>query len=304
MKNFFKYLNFKRKKPHKGLYLQVHFVTFLFAAASLAVGMFWLFATYITCLLVHEFCHALAAKKLGYKCGKIVLYPTGALLVGDTDEFGFADEIKIALAGPLSNLCLIIVSVFLWWVYPESYNYLADFVVSNLSLFLFNVLPIFPLDGGRVLLAFLSQSLERKKAASICKKVTIIFSILLFLWFVISLFFVPNFSIGIASIVMFITVLTEQSGLAYKRLVKTDLKRRKLAHGLPCKTLMFKADTPISKVLAKVDNFAYYTITIVDTSFAPIATITETQLEDLALTSKITEPIGEIVKLSKSISVA
>ena len=297
MKNVFKSVTSRLKqlikKPHKGLYLKVHFVTLLLAGGSLAVGMFWLFFTYIASLLVHEFCHAWLAKKLGYKCGKIVLYPTGALLVGDTDEFVFADEIKIALAGPISNLILVVICVFLWWVCPVVYNYTTDFVVANLSLFLFNILPIFPLDGGRILLAFLSRKMPRKNAAAICKKVTISFSILLFAYFLISLIFAPNFSIGTASIVMFITALSEQKELAYKRLAKTDLKRRKLKHGLPAKTLLFSEHTTLAKVLSKIDNFAYYTIVIVDDSYKPLASLTEAQLESLALTCQITQPIGQ-----------
>ncbi len=258
----------------------VHPVTLIFCAMSIFAGMFWLFFTYLVCLLFHEFSHAMLAKRLGYRCTKITLYPTGALLSGNADEFTFKDEIIISLAGPLSNIFLIIICVFLWWIFPEVYNYTGDFVVANLSLALFNLLPIFPLDGGRCLLAMLSLKTQRKNATKICKNVTLIFSILLFLVFIISCFFTFNLQIGIMSIVIFITAISEDKEATYKRLVKSSLKRRKLNHGLAVKTLMFNKKTSISKVLAKIDNFAYYNICVVDDDFNILAKFTEMQLED------------------------
>ncbi len=285
---------FKRGKS--SFALQVHIVTIIFIFASLFVGMFWLLATYLICLIVHEFSHAMVARRLGYKCGKIILYPTGALLCGATDEFGFVDEIKIAVAGPLANLVMIIMSIFVWWIFPESYNYTTDFVVANLSLFLFNMLPIFPLDGGRVLLAFFSLRVSRKQAVAICKNITMVFALMLFAFFIVSCFFGINLQLGIISVVMFISVLGEQKQSAYKRLVKTDLKKRKLLHGLKGSTLVFLQSVPICKVLTKVDNFAYYTIIVVDDNFCTIATLTELMLEKLSLSCPPTTPIGAAIK--------
>lgn len=285
----------KQKASGDKLKFIVHPVTILLLAGSLIVGMFWLFFTYLVCLLFHEFCHYLVANKLGYRCTKITLYPSGALLSGDTDEFNFKDEILISLAGPFSNIFLVIICVFLWWIFPEVYNYTADFVVANLSLALFNLLPIFPLDGGRCLLGFLSTKLERKNAAKISKQITLGFSISLFFVFVVTCFTKPNFQLGIMAIVIFCSVLSESSGGSYKRLAKTSLKRRKLKHGLAVKTLMFNKDTRISKVISKIDNFAYYNICVVDDNYNVLKIITESELESLSLQAPASSKLSELL---------
>ena len=65
---------------------------------------------------------------------------------------------------------LILIIVSLWWFFPSTYSITEMFYASNLSTILFNLLPIFPLDGGRVLLGALASKTERKKAFKITKR--------------------------------------------------------------------------------------------------------------------------------------
>lgn len=292
----------REKKQPKQFRFVIHPVTILLLLGSIFVGMFWLFFTYLVCLLLHEFSHYLFAKKLGYRCTKITLYPSGALLSGDTDEFTFKDEIIISLAGPLCNILLVIICVFLWWIFPEVFNYTADFVVANLSLALFNLLPIFPLDGGRCLLAILSTKLERKSASKISKQITMGFAIMLFFVFAISCITKPNFQIGIMSIVIFCSVLSESSGGSYKRFAKTSLKRRKLKHGLAVKTLLFNKDVTISKVISKIDNFAYYKVVVVDDNYNVLKIFTEKELEDLIINISPTKSLQSVLETNSNFS--
>lgn len=289
----------KQKNSNKFKFV-VHPVTLIFAILSFCVGMFWLFATYIVCLLMHEFSHAIASKKLGYKCKKIVLYPTGALLYGSTDEFTFKDEIIIALAGPICNIFLIIICVFLWWIFPNIYNYTLDFVVANLSLAMFNLLPIFPLDGGRILLAVLSLNNNRKQACKISRNITLCFSILLFIVFLLSCFVSINLQLGVCSIVIFISAIVEDKQACYQRLISTDLKRRKLKHGLKVVNLMFNQNIKLSKLISKIDNFGFYNITIVDDDFKVIMQLTEMQINEIALKcvpgEKLVDAVNRVAK--------
>ena len=293
----------KKRKNNKnnvknGFKFAIHPVTIIFGFASVFVGMFWLFFMYLICLLVHEFSHYLVAKKLGYFCEKITLYPTGALLNASADEFTFKDEILISLAGPFSNILLCIICVFLWWIVPEIYNYTADFVVANISIAFFNLLPVFPLDGGRVVLAMLSNFFSRKKATAITKNITLFFSLILFVVFILSLFILPNFQIGISSVVIFITVIAEDKQAVYKRIIKTDLKRRKLAHGVKVVYIMFGLNTMLSKVLSKIDNFAYYVVQVVDDDFNVLTTITEDNLYNIAKTLGANVTLGSALHLT------
>lgn len=137
----------------------------------------------------HECAHAFAAAKLGYKLNKIVLMPFGAVIDGDMRGLSFKDEIFVAVCGPLCNLATAGFFVALWWFYPTLYAYTDTACYASLSVALVNILPAYPLDGGRVLKCALArvfskkqprQALAERKAERICRVLTILFSAFFF----------------------------------------------------------------------------------------------------------------------------
>ena len=286
-----------QKKQTNHIRFIIHPTMFILLFDSIVAGMFWLFLIYFVSIVYHEFAHAIISKKLGYKAEKIVLYPTGALLYGETDEFTFKDEILISLAGPIANLIVVVLFVFLWWIFPELYNYSSDIVVANLSLATFNLLPVFPLDGGRILLAILSTKFDRKTASKIARKIACVFSAVLFVIFVYSLFYFPNFQFGIMSIILFISSISEDKNLAIKRIAKTDIKRRKLVHGLKSVVLCFGIDATLKKIYDRIDNFAIYRIVIVNEQYAEIASFGEIDIENLCTSYPLSITIGKLIEL-------
>ena len=155
-------------------------------------GELFLFILSAVVALQHECAHAFAAYKLGYKLNAIVLMPFGAVIDGDLTEISFKDEIYVALCGPLCNLLTAVFFVALWWFQPTMYAFTDTAYTSSLSIAIVNLFPVYPLDGGRILkyalAAFFSkgkadgQSAERK-AERICKGISLVLSILLFLLF-------------------------------------------------------------------------------------------------------------------------
>ena len=101
--------------------------------------------------LQHELAHAFAAAKLGYRLNKVVLMPFGALIDGDLEGLTKKDEICVALAGPICNLFTAILFVALWWMYPATYPFTDTAFYASVSIFAVNLIPAYPLDGGRVL---------------------------------------------------------------------------------------------------------------------------------------------------------
>ena len=85
-----------------------------------------LFCYIVTCVL-HEIGHSIVGKMLGYKLNIISLIPYGASLSGNAVPFKPKDEILIALAGPLVNILIVLVIVFLWWFFPSCYGFTQDF---------------------------------------------------------------------------------------------------------------------------------------------------------------------------------
>jgi len=221
----------------------------------------------------------LVAKKLGYQIGKIKLLITGAVLEAESDEFSFTDEIYIALSAPLFNLSVSIFILCLWWIKPEIYNFTQDILVINLSIFLFNILPVFPLDGGRVLLAFLSKNTNRKSAVVITKIVAILLSILIFILFIFSLFFKPNFSVGIMAITLFVGAISEDKNASYKRLFFSQRKRNRIKKvGVETRLVMVSEKASYATIIKHISARFFTIFLFVDENFNVVKTLNENQI--------------------------
>lgn len=130
------------------------------------------------CVILHEFGHALTAKKYGIKTKDIILFPIGGVARLEKLPEDPFHELWVALAGPLVNLAIfaglaIVISIagFDSSTFNELHlnedSILLYLAISNLILALFNLIPAFPMDGGRVLRAMLSIRLSRVKATEI-----------------------------------------------------------------------------------------------------------------------------------------
>ena len=141
--------------------------------------------SYFLVIFIHELGHYYVAKYCGYKLSKFSLSPYGVSLSYYGQTLEQKDEIYIALAGSVVNLVVALITVAFWWMFPTFYLVSYNFVEVNLIIALTNLLPAFPLDGGRVFVSLFSNIVERRKAL----KITIIFNVVLSVMFFI-LFFV------------------------------------------------------------------------------------------------------------------
>lgn len=139
-------------------------------------------------ILLHEMAHAFVANRKGYRVHgiEISLFSGSAAIDSNMHE---RDAIPITAAGPISNLILYFIGMVVSFVYPN--NFVDSFMMVNLFLFIFNILPIYPMDGGRMLRDFLSiksrkLGISRGQAFSIAAKVSLVTSVLLIIFSVMS----------------------------------------------------------------------------------------------------------------------
>jgi Zn-dependent protease len=143
---------------------------------AIAEDLAFLFAIF-GCVVLHEVGHALAAKAYGIGTRDITLYPVGGVASLEHMPEKPGREIAIALAGPAVNLVIaaaLLGGLFLGQVLtplPTHFSelstvdaFLARLLAANLVLALFNLLPAFPMDGGRVLRAILATWMTRLRA--------------------------------------------------------------------------------------------------------------------------------------------
>jgi len=195
-----------------GIDIGVHYtwiIAFFFITWSLSVGFFpeqypgWPPTLYwvvggvsAVCLfgsvLAHELTHSFVAIARGLEVKGITLFIFGGVSSIEMDAEGASDEFLVSIVGPLSSLLLAGVFWFLGRAIPPETPLGAIFgylVLINVLLALFNLLPGFPLDGGRVLRAVLwATTKDYAKATNIAAGVGQAFSFLLIAWGVVQIF--------------------------------------------------------------------------------------------------------------------
>jgi Zn-dependent protease len=153
---------------------------------SVSFNIAFVFAVFL-CVVLHELGHALIAKRFGVKTEKITLLPIGGMASFDKIPESPKQELLIVIAGPLVNVAI---AVLLYFVVPveelfnqsftDTYHVLASFTfqnflfflfIVNVGLALFNMIPAFPMDGGRLLRALLATKINRAKATQIATSV-------------------------------------------------------------------------------------------------------------------------------------
>ena len=120
-------------------------------------------------VILHELGHALAARRYGIGTEHITLYPMGGVAAIERMPEDPDQEIAIALAGPAVNFLLAAIA---GWIYLlTSSPWAMIFVISNLGMGAFNLLPAYPMDGGRVLRALLARRMGWLPASRLAVKI-------------------------------------------------------------------------------------------------------------------------------------
>lgn len=194
-------------------------------------GEFFEFIFYVTSVLLHELAHAFVAKRLGYKMSEIKLMPYGAMLVGDMSDASLKEEIIIASAGPFASILMALLTTALWWIEPTTYVYTQSFAQINFCLAIINLIPVFPLDGGRVMLGILSFFMTREKAYKKLRIVGFVGASIFACAFVVSCVFGANISLATMSAFLLLSTMQEGEKSNYIALVEKFSLQKKLTKG-------------------------------------------------------------------------
>ncbi|MDP2358928.1 MAG: site-2 protease family protein [Beijerinckiaceae bacterium] len=151
------------------------------AAVSGVVFIVLLFA----CVLAHEFGHITMARRFGIATPDVTLLPIGGVAALERMPTKPREQLLVALAGPAVNV--VIAAVLLLWLWlaadtetlargmsrveDPNVSLIARLAAANVVLFVFNLIPAFPMDGGRVLNAVLAMRMDKNRALQISARI-------------------------------------------------------------------------------------------------------------------------------------
>ncbi len=142
------------------------------------------------CVVLHEFGHSLVAMKYGGEVHSITLLPIGGMANITKMPEKPREEFLVSLAGPLVNILIAaILGLYLYYIHPVSFdemdfsyisrdNFLAMLLAANIFIVVFNLIPAFPMDGGRLFRSALSIWMSRMEATRIAKNIGQIFAVI------------------------------------------------------------------------------------------------------------------------------
>lgn len=214
-----------------------------------SIGVLFILALF-ACVTLHEFGHALTAKLYKIQTKSITLLPIGGLAQMETLPEKPLQELWVALAGPLVNVVIAAI-LYIYLLATHSLpdlkdiaglndsHFLFNLFIANLVLAVFNLIPAFPMDGGRVLRAILAFRFNRAKATKIAATVGQALAI----GFVFMSFFLSNFLLAFIGIFIFLGAGGEASFEA----AKMALENFKVRDALMTRFVTFTPNDTIGK---------------------------------------------------------
>ncbi|KEZ51853.1 M50 family metallopeptidase [Metabacillus indicus] len=168
------------------LHIHIHPILWLIMGISVMTAHFQSLLILLVIILVHELGHAMAARHFDWRLKSIVLLPFGG--VAEVEEHGnrpLKEELITIAAGPFQHLPLQGAAFLLFsagYMSPETFQL---FTFYNGMIFLFNLLPIWPLDGGKLLFLFVSARRSYQDAHRLMLLVSAVFLAVYLLFFLL-----------------------------------------------------------------------------------------------------------------------
>ncbi|MFS1513867.1 M50 family metallopeptidase [Chengkuizengella sp. SCS-71B] len=173
-----------------GTQYRLHPMFILVMLTSILSGNIGELITLFTIVFIHEMGHVVAAKNFGWEVKSVQLLPFGGVAEVETHRNTSAkEEIIVAAAGPLQNCWMIALVYLLQRTEMIDLVWSEYFIQANLMIALFNLLPILPLDGGKIVQALLSYKISYHNSLKYCAWNSLLMSVLIIAYACMDVFY-------------------------------------------------------------------------------------------------------------------
>jgi stage IV sporulation protein FB len=269
-------------------------VLFIFAIC----GLFFKAAVSFLVVILHELAHSLMAYREGIEIKEIELLPFGGVArFRDLIKLSPETEIKVSLAGPLFNFLAVGFTAVLM-----RYDIIQTggifFIHLNASIGAFNLIPVLPLDGGRVWRAYLAQKHGFKEATYKVTRYSKVFAVLLALFIIISIYLgYVNITLVVLCFFVYFAALKEGRYTPYVLMQYIAKKKGQVRKKevLQVQELVAFTSTPVKQVIDKLVPSKFHIVVVVDDEFNMLGSVTEDQLINSLIEEQLDVSVGELL---------
>lgn len=279
---------------------------FISPLTLLLIILFWVMGKGLEILILfivittHEFSHILAAWYYNIKLEKISITPIGAMVkISSTSFKNSIQEIVVYLAGPFSNIVMAVLGYILNSYFLWDTQIMSFFILLNISLLILNLLPVLPLDGGRVFRVLLLRTL----GYNLTNKVFITFSRILSIFLIILGVFQfgynwYNLSLLFLGVFIYLNLYKQKDEIHYLLMSELFNKKRNLnVDGvIGVKYIACFDKKSAVDIIKSFYSRSYHIIKVFNQDLKEIGEVSETQLLECVVDCNMDITLGEVVE--------
>ena len=247
---------------------------FILAGILIVIGYTQQFLSVLFFVILHEGGHIGAAYLLGARLKTLKITPLGPIgIIEDFEKLCSGKKIKILLAGPFVNL--IFIGIFSFW--PNSFYLQGFFLQINIALLLFNMLPVYPLDGGRILLALISKKMGLIRGNALLLKIGGLTNTMIFILGLVQIILFP-FNASLLCLGLYIKKAAahhyQEMSVSFYKIILAGYK----SVDIICPNhMVVKTTMPLARIMGRFDQESY-TISYVKTHQGIVGPIYEEEI--------------------------
>lgn len=265
----------------RGITISVHLLFFPIVLLLYFLESIEIMVILLAIIMMHELSHGLIARLFGIKIKEIQILPIGGIVKLDKSlNFSNKEEIVISAAGPIFNIILS-ATVFFLQKYFEGQNNLDFIIFSSLVIGIFNLIPVLPLDGGRIFRSCLAYILGYKNAT----KIIAIFSKIFALFLIgINILILStgsyNFALILVGIFIYHQSKKEQELALYANMKDIATKKESLSRqgSMDSQHITVLPQTSLGEIFKQFTSKKFHIIYVLDEHYALKGIITEDEI--------------------------